>query len=484
MSGTPDSPGQMVKTGEITAARALLDRQKAAAKGGCSAEERIGRLSRCIGILSGHAEELCAAMADDFGWRSKDASMLTDVVSAIGPLKHARSHVRAWMRPEKRGVELALSVLGAKAEVRFQPKGVVGVISPWNFPVFLCFAPLAGILAAGNRAMVKPSELTPRTSDLLARLIRVNFDQEELAVVLGGPDVGAAFAALPFDHLVFTGGEHVARKVMAAAAENLTPLTLELGGKSPVIVSRSADMAVAAARVMAGKTLNAGQVCLAPDYVLAPRDKVEAFVEAARVAVAAQYPKIKDNPDYSAIIDQRHLDGLLNMIEDARGKGARVIELNPGREDFSQQQYRKMPPTLVLDVTEDMALMQEEIFGPILPIRTYEHVGEAIDFVNARPPPLALYYFGEDAEEMERVLALTASGGVTINDVIYHLAQNDLPFGGVGRSGMGRYQGRDGFLEFSNRRAVYRQVRSELIARLRPPYGAVLRDMLRDRLKD
>lgn len=484
MSGTPGGPPPTTRPSRIIDTAALLERQKAAARRTSSAEERIDRLSRCIKLLSGHAEELCAAMAEDFGWRSKDSSMLTDIVSAIGPLKHARSHLRGWMRPEKRSVEFPLAMLGAKAEVRFQPKGAVGIIAPWNFPVFLCFAPLAGIFAAGNNAMIKPSELTPKTADLLARLIRVNFDEEELAVVLGGPDVGAAFAALPFDHLVFTGGEHVARKVMAAAAENLTPLTLELGGKAPVIVSRGADAVSAAARIMAGKTLNAGQVCLAPDYALIPRDKAEAFVEAARIAIATQYPKIRDNPDYSAIIDQRHFDRLMAAIEDAKNKGARILEINPGREDFTQQQYRKIPPTLALDVTEDMTLMQEEVFGPILPIRTYERIDEAIDFVNGRPAPLALYYFGAENAELERVLARTVSGAATINDVIYHLAQNDLPFGGIGRSGMGRYQGRDGFLEFSNRRAVYQQVRSELIARLRPPYGEPLRDMMRDRLKD
>ncbi len=479
--GQPRS-ADSARIGELPALLAL--QKKAASVRAETAEIRIGRMSRCIRLLSGHADELCQAMADDFGWRSRDASMLTDIVASISALKHARGHLRGWMRPERRAVEFPLSFLGAKAEVRFQPKGVVGLISPWNFPVFLCFAPLAGVLAAGNRAMIKPSELTPATADLLARLIRVNFDEEELAVVVGGRDTGAAFARLPFDHLVFTGGAHVAREIMAAAAENLTPLTLELGGKSPVILSRTADVAVAAARIMAGKTLNAGQVCLAPDYILAPQDKVESFVEAARTAVAAQFPRIKDNSDYSALISPHHVERLRGLLEDAKTKGARVIEINPAREDFSRQQYRKMPPTLVLDVTDDMAVMKEEIFGPILPIRAYEQIGEAVSFVNARPAPLALYYFGEDEAEAERVLHQTKSGGATINDVIYHLAQNNLPFGGAGASGMGRYQGREGFLEFSNQRAVYRQARSEVIARLRPPYGQALRDMMRSRLRD
>jgi coniferyl-aldehyde dehydrogenase len=353
----------------------------------------------------------------------------------------------------------------------------------WNYPVNLLFGPLAGALAAGNRVMLKPSELTPATADLLERLVRLNFDEEELAVIPGGRDVGVAFSRLPFDHLVYTGSTAVGREVMAAAAEHLTPLTLELGGKCPAIISASADIAVAAARIMAGKLLNAGQTCLAPDYVLAPRDKMDVFVEAAKAAVATMFPRLRDNPDYTAIINTAHYDRLRGLIADASAKGATAVEINPRGEDFTTQQYRKLPPTLLLSPGAGARVLQEELFGPVLTVITCDTAEEAIAYVNARPRPLALYWFGQDDAECEHVLARTVSGGVTINDVIYHFGIDDLPFGGVGASGFGRYHGKEGFLEFSNARAVYRQVRSELIARLRPPYGERFREFIRDRMK-
>src|SRR6202012_5146047 len=281
-----------------------------------------------------------------------------------------------------------LGLFGARAEVRFQPKGVVGLISPWNFPVNLTFTPLAGVLAAGNRAMIKPSEFTPATSELLAKNFAGGFADEEVAVVTGGPEVGEAFAHLAFDHLIFTGATGIARHVMKAAAENLVPLTLELGGKSPVIIGRSADMPTAAARIMNGKTLNAGQICLAPDYVLAPRDQLESFVGEARGAVARMFPTLRDNPDYTAIVAQRHYDRIMGHIEDARAKGARVVEMKPEGEDLSQQEHRKIAPTLIIDPTDDMTVMQDEIFGPVLPVKTYDSVGEAVAYVNAHDRPL------------------------------------------------------------------------------------------------
>jgi coniferyl-aldehyde dehydrogenase len=378
------------------------------------------------------------------------------------------------MRPEKRKTTPALlGFLGAKAEVQFQPKGVVGIISPWNFPVNLTFAPLAGVLAAGNRAMIKPSEFTPATSDLMAKMFAELFDEEEIAVFPGGPEVGQAFSELAFDHLIFTGATSIARHVMKAAAQNLVPITLELGGKSPVILGRSADYATAAARVMAGKTLNAGQICLAPDYVLAPEDKLRQFVSAAVESVETMFPTIKDNPDYTAVIADRHYERIKGYIDDARAKGAEVLEINPGNEDFSQQQHRKIPPTLIINPTDDMKVMQEEIFGPVLPVMTYSTVTEAIAYVNAHERPLGLYYFGADAAEEAHVLAQTTSGGVTVNDVIFHVAQEELPFGGVGPSGMGSYHGVDGFREFSHRKSIYRQLKKDLgpMKMLRPPYG-------------
>lgn len=462
-----------------------LARQKAAhiREGAPSQALRTDRLNRCIALLVDHESELVEALNTDFGARSRDASRFTDISGSIGPLKFARDNFQKWMRADKRKVEAPLGLFGAKAEVRFQPKGVIGIISPWNFPVNLTFAPLAGVMAAGNRAMIKPSELTPATSDAMLRLFDLYFDEEEIAVITGGPDIGGAFAGLAFDHLVFTGGTSIAYHVMRAAAENLTPLTLELGGKSPVIVGKGADMAKTAARVMAGKTLNAGQICLAPDYLMVEEGSRDAFVKAATGAVAKMFPTIKDNPDYTAIINQRHYDRIRGLVDDAKAKGATVVEINPANEDFTQQEHRRIPPTLVLDATDDMKIMQDEIFGPVMPVKTVKSVDDAVAYVNAHPRPLGLYYFGEDEAEQEKVLNSTTSGGVTINDVIFHVAQEDLPFGGVGPAGMGAYHGRDGFFEFSHKKAVFRQMKAELLAMTRPPYSDTFRKTVNGRIK-
>jgi coniferyl-aldehyde dehydrogenase len=467
---------------------AVLQRQKAAniAEGAPSAELRIARLDRCIGLLIKYEAQIVAALNADFGNRAAEVSGVADIAASIGPLKHAKAHLRAWMRPEKRKTSPALlGLLGAKAEIRFQPKGVVGIISPWNFPVNLTFAPLAGVLAAGNRAMIKPSEYTPATSELMAKMFADAFPEDEIAVFAGGPEVGQAFSGLAFDHLVFTGATAIARHVMKAAAANLTPLTLELGGKSPVILGRSADYATAAARMMAGKTMNAGQICLAPDYLLAPKDGVGAFVKEATAAVNAMFPTIKDNPDYTAVIAERHFERIRGYVDDARAKGAEIVEINPAGEDFSQQEHRKIPPTLILNATDDMQVMQEEIFGPVLPVLTYSGVDEAIAYANAHDRPLGLYYFGTDAAEEAQVLSRTTSGGVTVNDVIFHVAMEDLPFGGVGPSGMGSYHGVDGFREFSHRKSIYRQLKNDLgpMKALRPPYGAAVRKYIASVLK-
>jgi len=466
----------------------ILARQKAAhlRDGAPTAEQRIDRIDRCIGLLVDHRGQIEDALNQDFGSRSREATAFTDVAGSIGPLKHARDNLRGWMKTEKRKTTPAiLGLFGAKAEVRYQPKGVVGVISPWNFPVNLTFAPLAGILAAGNRAMIKPSEYTPATSELMKTMFGKVFSEEEIAVVTGGPDVGEAFAHLAFDHLIFTGATSIARHVMRAAAENLVPLTLELGGKSPVIIGKSADLGVAAARIMNGKTLNAGQICLAPDYVLAPQESVEGFVAAARTSVAKMFPTLKDNPDYTSIVAQRHYERITGYIDDARAKGARVVELKPEGEDLSQQEHRKIAPTLILDPTDDMKVMQEEIFGPVLPVKSYRAIDEAIGYVNGRDRPLGLYYFGDDAAEREKVLDGTTAGGVTVNDVIMHVAQEELPFGGVGPAGMGSYHGHDGFREFSHRKAVYSQIKKNIgpLQALRPPYGPGIRKMLAAQVK-
>jgi len=467
---------------------AVLATQKAAhlRDGAPTAELRIDRIDRCIALLIDHRKAIEDALNEDFGSRSREATTFTDVAGSIGPLKHARDHLKKWMRPEKRKTTPAiLGLLGAKAEIQFQPKGVVGVISPWNFPINLTFAPLAGLLAAGNRAMIKPSEFTPATSALMAQMFGSVFSPEEIAVITGGPEVGQAFSELAFDHLIFTGATSIARHVMRAAAQNLVPLTLELGGKSPVIIGPSADMGVAAARVMFGKTLNAGQICLAPDYVLTQKDQLESFVSEAQGAVKKMFPTIKDNPDYTAIVAQRHYDRIAGYVEDARAKGARIIELKPDDEDLSQQEHRKIAPTLIIDPTDDMKVMQEEIFGPVLPVKTYGKLDEALAYINSHDRPLGLYYFGADQAEQDKVLTGTTSGGVTVNDVIMHVAQEDLPFGGVGPAGMGSYHGVDGFREFSHRKSVFTQIKKDIgpLQMLRPPYGAGIRKYLDSQMK-
>ena len=464
----------------------ILTRQKAAnlRDGIPSAARRIEWLDKAIDLLVTHGDAFNDAMCEDFGHRSKDQSGFTDIVSSIAALKFAKKHVHKWMQPEKRKVEFPLGLLGSRAQLQFQPKGVIGVISPWNFPVNLTFTPLAGVFAAGNRCMIKPSEFTEATSELMKSVIAQYYDEDEVAVITGGPEVGAEFTKLAFDHILFTGATSVAKHVMRAAADNLVPLTLELGGKSPVILGRSADMQKAANRIMAGKTLNAGQICLAPDYAFVPKEKTAEFTAAATSAVQKMFPSgLKDNDDYTSIVNQRHYDRIMGYLEDARAKGAEVIEINPTGDNFSQQPHHKIAPHIIVDPTDDMTVMQDEIFGPILPIKSYGETADAIAYINANDRPLGLYYFGEDSAERDTVLNNTTSGGVTVNDVIFHVAQEDLPFGGVGPSGMGSYHGREGFYEFSHKKSVYTQTGSEMLAMIRPPYTDSFRKQMKSRLK-
>lgn len=467
----------------------LLERQKLAVIGESPvpASVRKDRLSRAIDLLVTHGAKLCEAMSTDFGHRSHEQSMFADIASSITPLRHARTDVEKWMRPEKRKAgPFPLNFLGAKAWIEYQPKGVVGIISPWNFPVQLTFSPLADILAAGNRVMIKPSEFTPETSALMAELIHAVFDRTEIAVFTGGPDVGAAFASLPFDHLLFTGATSVARHVMRAAADNLVPCTLELGGKSPVIVSRSANIKQMADRLVVGKMMNAGQICLAPDYIFVPEEKEAEIVSEISAAAAAMYPTLVGNKDYTSIINERHHERLAGYVGDAVAKGANVSVINPANEDFATQTgTHKMPLTLVQNVHDQMKIMQDEIFGPLLPVMTYKSIDQAIDYVNAHAKPLGFYYFGSDAAEQRRVLDKTTAGGVTLNDVIFHVAQSDLPFGGVGPAGMGAYHGLDGFKTFSHAKAIYKQANIDIgkIAGSRPPYGAALQKTIAREMK-
>ena len=446
-------------------------------EGAPSLELRSDRLDRVVSMVTKYKLEIISALQDDFGNRDPVMSAATEVDSVIGPMMHAKKNLKKWTKTEKRKAAIAplgsaLSLLGAKAEIRYQPKGVVGAISPWNFPLNLALAPLAGILSAGNRVMLKPSELTPASSDLTKLMIEEFFDESEIGVFIGDPEVGAAFSGLAFDHLIFTGGTAIAKHVMRAASENLVPLTLELGGKSPVVVGKSSKIKETATRVMQGKTMNAGQICLAPDYALVPEDSVDEFVQATVDVTSEMYPDMKDNDDFTSIINQRHYDRIQGYISDAKEKGAEVVEINPSNEDFSQQPHHKIPPTIILNPTEDMQVMQEEIFGPVLPVKTYKDVSETVDYINSKDRPLGLYYFGEDSKEKDYVLDNTTSGGVTVNDVISHITMEDLPFGGVGPSGMGSYHGHDGFKEFSHAKSVYKQSWLNLnkVAGLVPPY--------------
>ena len=464
----------------------ILDRQKRAYlnDGLVSNEVRHDRLERAVNVIKKNEERLVDAMSADFGHRSHHQSRFTDIASSIGPLRHAQKNLKRWRKSEKRSAMFPLSLLGAKARVDYQPLGVVGVISPWNFPVNLTFTPLAGVLSAGNRCMIKPSEYTPETSKAIAEAISEEFDIEEIAVVLGGPETGASFSGLPFDHLLFTGATSIAKHVLSAASENLVPVTLELGGKSPVIVGESANMDATAGAIMAGKMMNAGQICLAPDYVFLPKTRVQEFVESSKKAVSKMFPTLLDNPDYTSVINDRHFDRISSYIDEAKQKGVEVVEINPANEDFRQQPHNKIPPTLIIDPPEELQVMQDEIFGPVMPIKSYDQVEETISYVNDRPRPLGLYYFGSNSKEESDVLNRTTSGGVTVNDVVMHVAQEDLPFGGVGPSGMGSYHGEDGFKRFSHAKAIYTQTKlGTVLEALRPPYGDSILKMAKSQSK-
>jgi coniferyl-aldehyde dehydrogenase len=466
---------------------AILERQRVAfvAARPESLDVRRDRLKRLKALLVENGEALCAAMSADFGNRSRDMSMMSDIVAGVSLANYCRKNLSKWSRPEKRHANFPLGLLGARSELRYEPKGVVGIVSPWNFPVGLTVNPLAQALAAGNRAMIKPSEFTERTSETMAELFARYFAEDEVATVLGGADVGEAFCKLPFDHLLFTGATSIGRHVLRAAADNLVPVTLELGGKSPTILGRSADIERSAGRIALGKMMNAGQICLAPDYMLVPEEQEERTIRALIDHVGAMYPTLLANDDYASVINARHRDRLKGLVEDAVAKGAEAIEVNPGGEDFASANLNKLPLTILRNVDDGMKVMQDEIFGPVLPVKTYKALDEAIDYVNAHDHPLGLYFFGEDKAEEERVLSRTTSGGVTVNDVMFHVSMDDLPFGGIGPSGMGSYHGPEGFRTFSHARSVFRQPRLDItgLAGIRPPYGKAIRRMIAQGLK-
>lgn len=438
------------------------------------APRRIRALRALLKAVRARREEFVQAISEDFGGRARQETLLLEVFPLVDNIRHAVRQLPQWMRP--RAAAAGWQFLPARARVVYQPLGVVGIIGAWNYPLLLSLSPMVSALAAGNHVMLKPSELAPRTADLLARLVSDLFPADYITVVTGGPETGAAFAALPFDHLLFTGSTRVGKLIMRSASEHLTPVTLELGGKSPALVHPDFPAQTAAARIMAGKLYNAGQTCIAPDYVLVEAGAREEFVRLASAAVTTMYPRLVDNPDFTRIVNRDHYRRLRGLVEDAALKGAEVLEVNPARETANEQN-RVFPPTFLWNVKDEMSVMREEIFGPVLPVVAYRSLDEAIEYVNARPRPLALYYFDRNSKRVEAVLARTTSGGVTVNDTIFHIAQNDLPFGGVGPSGMGSYHGFDGFLTFSKKKGVFLQSRFTTLGLLRPPYGALARRM-------
>jgi coniferyl-aldehyde dehydrogenase len=443
-------------------------RRAFAAEPNSSIAVRRNRLDRLLALTERNEDALVAAIADDFGNRSPQETRLAELFTVAVGIRHARRHLARWMR--QRLVHTPLYLQPGRSYLLRQPLGVVGIISPWNYPFQLAILPAAAALAAGNRVLLKPSEFTPRTSALLARLIGQHFDADEFAVINGGPDIGGLFASMPFDHLFFTGSTAVGRKIALAAAANLVPVTLELGGKSPALIGENADIAVLAPRLVTGKLLNAGQTCIAPDYVLAPASRIDALVQAISTSVRALYPTLAHNPDYTSIVNDHHYDRLAQLVEDARDKGAKVIPVNPANEALGKGE-RKFAPTVLIGVTNDMAVMHEEIFGPILPIESYASLDDAVATINARPRPLALYLFGADTRMRRQVLEQTHAGGVTIEDTLWHFSNEDLPFGGIGASGMGAYHGERGFLTFTHEKPVFVQPRVALTWMLQPPYG-------------
>ncbi|CCB64794.1 coniferyl aldehyde dehydrogenase [Hyphomicrobium sp. MC1] len=457
----------------------LLAKQRAAfmRDGPPSAAQRRADLRKLKRALLARRAQFEAAISKDFGYRSAYETRIMEVIPIIQAINFLRRNVAKWMRPEKR--RISLHFIPGRARVHYQPLGVVGIVSPWNYPLSLAIMPLLSAIAAGNRAILKPSELTVATSELLKSTLRDIFPEDQVAVVTGGPELGAAFSRLPFDHLVFTGSAQVGRMVMREAAENLVPVTLELGGKSPTLIGPDADIETAASSVAYGKLANAGQTCIAPDYVLVHEKDAASFVASYDATAAAFYPDGAADKNYSAIASARHYTRLRRLLEDAENKGARVIQTGPQTAVLT----RKLPSAIVLNVTDDMAIMREEIFGPILPIVTYRTLDEAIAYINHRPRPLALYYFGNSSEDRLKVLARTTSGNVTVNDTLMHYVQNALPFGGVGMSGMGAYHGIEGFKSLSHAKGVFEQSRWNLGGLLRPPFNRtsdwVIRYLLR-----
>ena len=437
-------------------------------------EQRLDRLARLRAAVADNEARFEAAISADFGHRSPIETSLAETMFVLGEIKHAAKHLRKWMATRR--VSTALQFMPASNRLIPQPLGVVGIIAPWNYPLQLTLAPAIGALAAGNRVMIKPSELTPQFSTLLKEVIAAKFDAAEMVVTGVEGDIAQAFAALPFDHLIFTGSTRIGRLVAEAAGRNLTPITLELGGKSPAIIDRSADLAEAAQRIAYGKLLNAGQTCIAPDYALVPQAQLQDFADKVQANMRQMFGNDPGNKDYTSIVSDRHYARLESLVADAAAKGARIMQVTKP-DDPAWKSKRKFPPTIVVGATSDMTIMQEEIFGPLLPVIGYKDASEPIAYINKHDRPLALYWFGKDEAARDEVLARTVSGGVTVNDCLFHFAQIHQPMGGIGASGTGAYHGQWGFDSLSKLKPVFYRSPFNRLADLYPPYGAKIARM-------
>lgn len=445
-------------------------------------EIRIDRLDRLLAMIKKYDRQICNAVAEDFGVRPYELSRMTEIFATVEHAKDAIVNLAQWMKPEQR--QAPSPEADSSAEAHYMPKGVVGIIGPWNFPVHLVLAPLVCVLAAGNRAMIKPSSVTPRTAQLIGEMVSEFFEPSEVTVILGN-NISEQFTQLPFEHIVFTGSTDNGRHVMRAASQNLTPVTLELGGKSPVIIDNDADLQVVAARLMTGKLFNSGQVCVCPDYAFVPEEMLAPLLAELEKATKSLYPTIENNPDYTSIVNQHHFRRIQSLHENAAEQGVEVITFNPANEAYDEAANRKMLPRVIVNPSNDSAVMRDEIFGPLLPIKTYRQLDEVVEYLNTQDSPLALYYFGENDENKARLRDDILSGGMTINDVIVQVLCNEIPFGGVGTSGMGRYHGIDGFREFSHLKAVYSQTPCEEVAGfMRPPYNDAMRSMLEQKISE
>ena len=455
-----------------------LQRQRRAhlADGPPDLATRLERLDRLAAMVLAHGDEIVEALSRDFGNRSPHATRTGDVLGAVSAIRYNRDQLAQWMQPVPVPLPPAMEQAGARAEVRYQPLGVIGAIVPWNGPVLMGVLAAAGAFAAGNRLMLKVPELTPRASALIERMFARFFAPEEAVVVQGDASVGAAFSRMRFDHLLFTGSAAIARHVARAAAENLVPVTLELGGRNPVVVGRSADLDVTAARLVTGKMASAGQVCVSPDYVLVPRENEQALVDAMAAQAARLYPKLLDNEDCTSIASDAHFARLRRLLDDARAKGARVLEVNPAGELLWDDPQRKFPLCILTRLTPDMLVLQEESFGPLLGVLPYDSLEDALATIAAQPHPLSAYYFGHDEAEREQVVQRVVAGNMVVNDVRCQLFFEQLPFGGVGASGSGRYRGHEGFRTFSNGKTVVYQMKADAgLAAQRPPFAEAAR---------